>query len=297
MSIPLPVAYGPLEQRLALGVRPIDALSGRLAGGLVRIEIEHGLPPAQPSDRPRTDLGRRTPYCEPQRPGRRPRMLCRHPSGRYALIYQPGLTAAIDLRLFDHSRRYVPRRLRIPLLTEAEVEAREAVGTGADLNRRARAPTLFPAAAYPLYPCDTGLRGRVLRDGLPMRWALIEAIVPGSNPEQVLARARSDDRGELLLVLPAAAGAGAELPVEVGLRIEISGPAAAPVPADPDLPDRDPLWDLPLETLADDSAPDPVADGTSAPVGWQRSAAAARDIAFPLGRILTESDQPAFVFT
>ena len=288
MSAVLPSGFAALEQRLALGLRPLDAVSGRLAGGLVRVEIERFLPHA--------GVGRRAPYCEPQVPGRRPRMLCRHPSGRYALIYQPGLTDTINLRLHDQVRRYVPRRLSVPLLTEAEVIARETAGTGADLNRRARAPVLFPAAAYPVYPRDTGLRGRVLRDGAPMRWALVEAIVPGSDPEQVIARTRTDDRGECLLLLPAEAADIAELPSAVTLRIEISGPPAAPVPADPDLPGRDPLWDLPLEQLADDSDPDPVADGTAVPAGWQRSAAA-REVTFPLGRLLTEADEPAFVYT
>lgn len=289
MSTLPPVGFAPLEQRLALGVRPLDALSGRLAGGLVRIEIEPHLP--------HPGVGPGAAYCEPQVPGRSPRMLCRHPSGRYALLYQPGLTDSIHLRLHDHVRRYIPRRLDVPLLTEAEVMTREAAGTGADLNRRARAPVLFPAAAYPVHPRDTGLRGRVLRDGAPMRWALVEAIVPNSDPEQVLARTRTDDRGECLLLLPATAGEGAELPVAVTLRVVISGPPAAPVPADPDLPGRDPLWDLPLEQLAGDSAPDPVADGTAIPAGWRRSDTAPRDISFTLGRILTEADEPAFVFT
>jgi hypothetical protein len=156
---------------------------------------------------------------------------------------------------------------------------------------------LFPDAAYPLVSGATGLRGRVMRGGSPMRWALVEAIVPGSTPELVVARTRGNDRGEFLLVLPSAAVPGAELPAQVTLRVAVSGPAGAPVPANDELPALDPLWDLPLEPLAADSTPDPVADGSQPPVGYQRSATTARDVNFQLGRILTGVDEADFQFT
>ncbi len=285
----VPDGYHEQSRRLALGVTPVDILSGVQPIGPLRIEVERGLPHESPR--------RRQPYCVPQFDGRPPKALCRHGSGRFALLYQPGVKDSIDLRIHDHYRWYVPRRLRLPLLTLTEVEAREAVGTGADLNRRSRSPRLYPGAAYPVPPRATGLRGRVLRDNQTMRWVWVEAIVPGSNPERIMARTRGDDRGEFLLLLPPPAVPEAELPQDVSLHIEISGPAAPPDPSTAPESAQDPFWDLPQEQLATDTAPDPVADGTQAPAGYQRSPAAGRNLAFPLGRILTGADVPDFIFS
>lgn len=295
MSLPAGFQAGRV-QRLLLGIHPADALSGDLPVAQLRVEIERALPHA--------GLAGSTPACVPQIRGRRPRALCRHDSGRFALLYQAGLGDSIDLRIDDTERRYIPRRMRVPLLTLAQIETAEGGGDGADLSNRSRAPILFPGAAYPLISSATGLRGRVLRAGEPVRWALVEAMTLPPDPlpdpapaEDLLVRTRADDRGEFLLLLPPRAGAGADLPQQIPLRIAVSGPNTVPVPADAALPGLDPLWDLPRDDWSDAADPDPIDIGQALPSGWRRSAST-RDIDFTPGRVLTGADLDTdFIFS
>lgn len=287
MSLPAGIQKG-RRQRLLLGVTPLDALSGGPPVASLRFEIERGLPHrSPPSD---------TPACLPQSYDRLPKALCRHNSGRFALLYHPGLTSHVDLRIDDFRRCYVPRRLRVPLMSLTEIEAAEAAGQGADLTRRSRAPVMFPGAAYPLLSKATGLRGRVLRGGEPMRWAMIEAVLPNSDPEDVLVLARGDDRGEFLLLLPPRAAAGAELPAQIQLRIEVSGPSTAPEPSDSSQRGLDPLWDLPQDTWEEHQFPDPIANAIQVPDDYRRSSVS-RTVDFEPGRVLTGADEDAFTFS
>ncbi len=104
-------------RRLALGFAPIDSIRQRELTYPVRVDIERVLPhrPQLPENR----------YCFPQHINLPPRTLCRHFSGRYALLYYPSLQQQIQLRIYYYDRYYVPRLLRVPLLTEAAVEAIE----------------------------------------------------------------------------------------------------------------------------------------------------------------------------
>jgi hypothetical protein len=228
--------------------------------------------------------------------------LDRHDSNLFALRYQKGVKTILDLRFFDalerhyhphqDRRRIVPRRLRIPLLTLNDVETQEQINPKG-FARRIRRPYFFPGAAYGLELTATALRASVQRNGQPLRWCRAEARIPGKAP--VVGRAHGDDRGEFLLLIairaaefralgldPVLIGADETRPHEVALEVKIFGPAVAPVPSSSDLPTRDPLWDLPLETLALPGNDDPVAAGVNVPSGYVELAT--RSVNFTIGR-------------
>ena len=109
----------------------------------------------------------------------------------------------VVVRLRDKGRRFVPRRFRVavPARVAADAERRPLVS-------RRQAPLMFPGAAYDVGQRRSGLRGRVLRNGEPMRWAWIDAfylvnVGDDANPNFLrsgrIGRAISDDRGEFLL--------------------------------------------------------------------------------------------------
>jgi hypothetical protein len=269
--------------RLALGLELIDPIRERGLMHPVRVDIENQLP--HPSKEPKD------PYCLPQSAGQVPGSMCRHHSGRYALLYYPGIGTDVVLRIYDHSRYYVPRRLQVPLLTTAEIEQPE----NSHFQLRARRPVLFPGAAYDISRRATGLRGRVLRDDEPMRWAVINANLPGNNA--LIGRARSDDRGEFLLILAPTAAPASDITRTIEVRVSVSGPAAKPVPDSPDLPGQDDLWDLPLEILPAPGLADNVSAGHTLPAGYAASPSATRIVAFHLGRFITGIDEEPFEFS
>jgi hypothetical protein len=200
--------------------------------------------------------------------------------------------AAVTLRIDDPSRRYVPRRLTIPLLKAADAEAPPFRP-----QLRTRRPVLFPGAAYDVHATATGLRGRVTRGGRPMRWARVEARLP--NSQEVVARAHGDDRGEFLLILGPRASPFDELgkfddPVPV--VVTVFGPQQAPAPNPPAVAEEDPLWDLqPEEAAPPGQSPDPVMDGTALPGDYISTPSSERTVNFFLGRLLSGIDP--FVFS
>jgi len=211
--------------RLALGFEPVDSGLGTLLPHAIRIEFDsdpRGLP--------------------------RPR-IARHNSCRHVLLFDPSFTSQVDLRLVDDRRRIVPRRMRIPLRPLAVADTKP-------YTDRVRRPVMFPGAAYDLSSLVTGLRGRVLRGGNPMRWARVIAVTPGTNSPA--ARAHGDDRGEFLLLIGSAAAPVTETDTSVSFDVQIWGPAVVPVPVPPTLAQIDPLWDLPLEKPVSLGNPDPV---------------------------------------
>jgi hypothetical protein len=245
-------------QRLALGLEPVDSERRTRIAHPIEITLD-GVPPPPP--RPEIE---------------------RHRSCLHALRFQPGVAARVNLRLFDSARRFVPRRLSIPLLTQAQAETRS-------YTQRVRRPVLFPGAAYDVSDTATGLRGRVLRGGRPMRWARVEATLPVSGV--MVGRAHGDDRGDFLLLISSRAGPVGDLVNPFPLEVRVFGPAVAPVPASPDLPALDPLWDLPLETPPAPGAADPVSSGEQLPTNY--TASVTRTVNFVLGRLL--SQEPVFL--
>jgi hypothetical protein len=211
----------------------------------------------------------------------------RHHSCLHVLLYQPSLHTSVVVRIWEAARCYVPRRLRIPLLTAAEAELRQR--TLKTVAHRVRRPVLFPGAAYDVNGASTGLRGRVVRaDGSPVRWARVEARLPAGGA--LIGRAHADDRGELLLLLAAPPPPAAALADPLNVRVTAFGLLTAPVPVPPDLPGRDPLWDLPEETLAAPGDPDPAAGGEVLPAGWPAPVSVTRIIPFRLGSVLSGVD-------
>lgn len=285
MNLFLPSRYDEIIHRLALGIEPMDAQHD----ARLRYQLQAAYDDAHLSGPP----------------------LERHNSNLFALRYQKGVKTSLDLRFFDaieHTydprrdrRRIVPRRLRLPLLTLSEVEAQEQVDKKG-FARRIRRPFFFPGAAYGVEPTATALRATVRRNNQPLRWVRVEARIPGKTP--VIGRAHGDDRGEFLLLIairaaefkalglePVLIGAQENKPHEVELEIKIFGPAVPPVPLPVDLPMRDPLWDLPLETLSPPGADDPVATGVSLPSGYAELATPT--VNFTIGQCL----ETTFVIT
>lgn len=287
----LPAGYsqvGEHTHELAIGFEPLDALRGGRVGTPLRFEIEGPLPlqPAAENASYRQIIGR-----GPLRP-----VIDRHDSCLFALLYhqpqpysqppqQPmAQMNVVNLRIYDHRRRFVPRRFALPvppLLGE----------NNPPLASRVRRPWLFPGAACDLSSRSTGIRARVLRMGAPLRWARIEARLEGSGT--VVGRAHGDDRGEFLLVLDPGAAPAAELVDPLTVRVTVFAPTSAPLPMPADLPSRDFLWDLPLEVLPIPGAPDPVSAGEVLPSGYVETVTSSRLVPFRLGRLISVPD---FVF-
>ena len=247
----LPSRFVENVQRLAIGLEPIDAAL-RLRPSYP-IDVTFDVAP-----------------LELRRPA-----IDHHRTGLHVLLYSPMLTSPVDLRLVDPARRYVPRRLRIPILTKAAAEA-------APPARRVRRPVMFPGAAYDVADA-TGVRGRVVRGGKAMRWARVVARLRGAGP--VVGRAHGDDRGEFLLLIGAEAGPIGDLDPPLKVEVTVLGPANPPVPITPDQPRIDPLWDLPLENAAPPGNPDPVSSGEQQPDTYTASTMLPLDLAF--GSILS----------
>lgn len=253
----LPSQYAEVIHRLALGLEAIDAERQNRIHHSFRIAF---------------DDAERGQWRAP---------IERHDSCLHVLRAAPGFHSPVDLRLFDSDqafyhprcdrRRFVPRRLRVPLLAESLWDARPVA-------HRTRRPVLFPGAAYDLMETSTGLRGRVVRNGEPLRWARVAATTPGGA---LISRAHGDDRGEFLLLLGPAAAPDADLPRPLSIQVTVFGPVVDPVPG-PGQAD-DPLWDLPLETLSAPDELDAVSAGLVLPAGY--TALVTRSVDFELGRI------------
>jgi hypothetical protein len=269
--------------RLALGLELVDPIRDRGLMHPVRVDIEKQMPhaPKVPKDL----------YCCPQTPAHPPNSLCRHHSGRYVLLYYPGIGTDVNLRIYDHIRQYLPRRLQVPLLTAEQVEQPE----NSHFELRTRRPVLFPGAAYDISRRSTGLRGRVLRDADPMRWAVVEAHLPGSNT--LVGRTRSDDRGEFLLILAPTAAPESDITRTIEVRVSVSGPVVKPVPVNSDLPLQDSYWDLPLEILPAPGSADDISSGNALPAGYDTSSSATRNVEFHLGRFVTGIEEEPFEFS
>jgi hypothetical protein len=174
------------------------------------------------------------------------------------------------------------------LETAERAEAQAASTTALDFKRRVRRPAFFPGAAYDFNPTSTGLRGRAMRGGKPMRWARIVATLDGTSV--VVGRAHGDDRGEFLLLINSSDTTGSATPNPLRIQVSVVGPAAAPVPPAGDPDALDPLWDLPLEIMAAPGVNDPVATGEqlpNQPPAQNYTATVTRVVEFTLGKCLS----------
>lgn len=290
-NIFLPERFAEGVHRLAVGVQPIDAIRrARFADGL-----------AVALDAPRGGVGNRRPVASSAAWLAGLPRFERHDSGRFALRHHPWVRSPVVVRVWDATgrRRIVPRRLRLRILSWADLMAAEAdlsqpQPTAAD---RTFELGLHPGAGYELSTALTVLRGSVRFDGRPLRWPRVEAFRPARNgtPEVSVGIAHGDDRGEWLLVLDTGLLRPGEVsnPFPVVLRVHGRTPPALPTQeaefltgsfgdaptADPAreryLRERvaDPFWDLPIEPeFAAVGAGDQVLTGRRVPGGLVRSA-------------------------
>ncbi|MEO1057473.1 MAG: hypothetical protein AAFY28_11215 [Actinomycetota bacterium] len=265
MNLYTPRRYDERITHLSLGLEPRDATTDQRLDRGVDVRIERFPRPVAEWRRwaPGESLTTFLPSLE------------RHRSGRFAARYEdprplgptPTLRVVDDelvgsARRAGHGRRFVPRRITTTLAPGDAVRSADADPTVAPhpLWQRAFPLWMFPGASGLVSPRATVLRGRVVRvdpaDGrrAPVRWCRVRAV---DTVGRDAGWAHGDDRGEFVLV--------AQTPVgEIGptadpLRVELSIGARpvppAPDPADPTLAEVDPLWDLPVETVA----PAPVA--------------------------------------
>jgi hypothetical protein len=298
----LPERYDEYAQRLALGLELVDAERGGRVAHPVAAALD-GVPYPLPPDREPYPFG-----------GTEVRDLLsrvdRHDSGLFALVYRKGLYQApkppetqafVTLRFTSPERRFIPRRLRFPLLDPATVaqadEAKPVAGDPALLGAvRIRRVALFPGATYDVPSTITGLRGRCRRaNGDPVRWVRVEAWTHDGAGERVdlVGRAQGDDRGEFLLLLGSGASGVGPLDLAHGLSLVLDVRAPPSPPAVPlEVQAADPLWDLPVETVTGSAPEDPVSLGEAAVPG---AFLVSRSQSFDLGRCMT-SDVPPFQF-
>lgn len=261
--------------RLALGVVPLDAIRGNRLIRPIHVEVDGALP--------KLLRGARAGHRHNLPPKSTWPVVSRHASGLYALLAQPALVhpalgKTVSLRMHEPDRFYVPRRLRVPLPKDP-----------ADAAINWITPALFPGAAYDMSERATGLRGRVLRDKRPMRWARIEAVLSGGHQHTVVGRAHGDDRGEFFLLLSPQASQFGELQGRtLDIDVLVYGPANPPQPDHPELPVLDPLWDLPIEDVDGDATADVVSAAEKLPPSYELLAR--RCLTFPVGRIYSEQN-------
>jgi hypothetical protein len=217
------------------------------------------------------------------------RRLPRHASCRHVLVYDRPPKDGITLRLLDRWQRFVPRRLQVPLVHMVHAD-RPAELDFIPPGQRTRRPQLFPGAAYDVGEQSTGLRGRAVRRDLidatilhPARWARVEA----RRNDEVVGTAHADHRGEFLLLLDAEAVREGQLVFPLTVSVTARAPRIAPVPTTVLAATVDPLWDLPLEILADPGVlPDGAADGIVDPGGYDGSATQAVEFQYGVLRSL-----------
>lgn len=202
----------------------------------------------------------------------------------------PPATASKAIRIVDRGRRFVPRRLTVPVPTLPAVLAAEVAHAAGP--RRSWRIAMFPGAGYPLSGGITAIRGRVVDEAnVPVPWVQVLARIVdiGANQDgPVIGRAHGDDRGEFVMILlaHAEAVAGAET-MTIALRLTIGVPPAPP-PADPDRGDLldpavDPLALLPTAKLPTVQSPDDVSAGEAIPADFRRIGPISLDVR--IGRI------------
>ena len=267
LSREIDVAAGRVDvlHRLALAVKPRDAVTARPVTSGIRVGFE--------TSRTLAARPRRRGDPTPLDPVLNFPAVPLDTGAAFVLRHGYRDRTRVTLRVDDPERRWVPRRFVIPLWTAAEVEATDAVPPPASgpipAESRLLLPWLLPGPAYPVTPGATGVQLRIIRDGVPVRWARVEVFGTGGHR---IAWAHGDEHGQALLIL---AGTGAIPPpapatFDVAIRVHAPDPGAV----DP----RDPLADLAVEPVTRSSAPPTAQDldndllrGITPPSGYRRS--------------------------
>ncbi|MFT3971759.1 MAG: hypothetical protein QM695_16145 [Micropruina sp.] len=240
-TIATSVGAVPVLHRLALGLVTKDVVTDRGTTGALRVGWEasgHLLPRGAADWWPCVDL---------ERMG----------GGRFRLRATPRGPEVLTVRLFDPTRRYVGRRLQVPLWPYPALVDPSPANLVSVASRTLQA-WLFPGAAYPVSSGMTVVRGRVTRQGEPLPWARVSATAGGAT----VGDAHADDRGEFLLLLTDTNQHPLQSSVTVNLVVRAAGaPAAVPDP--------------PVEAVARPSNPplpgdldNPLLRGRTVPAGY-----------------------------
>ena len=217
----------------------------------------------------------------------------RRSGDRFLLLFGPHVGTRADLRITDPTRQVVPRRIQVPLWTLDDVAAadREPPGPYVPARSRLLRVWLSPGSAGFSGPGFTAVRGRVARDGAPVRWPRIAARGPGGV---IVGRTHGDERGEFLLPVTGLGNLPPPAPsrLRVDLLVSARGPGGPPLPGPAEL-QRDPLADLPVETIPRSSAPplptdldNPQLRGASLPPWYVPSTAAVPTVEADIGDVL-----------
>jgi hypothetical protein len=270
--------------RLALGVEPIDALTGLRAVGGLRVGREV-------TTRRRTKSLGSTKSLDPLLDS--PVVYLETTGGRFKLRHDRGVRDRVTIRIDHPGRRWVGRRFDVELWSRAEVEAADAdPPTGAFIPIAARLlrPSLLPGSAWAPPRGATGVRGRVLRGGKPVRWP---RVVARDAAGALLGWTHGDDRGEFLLLVTNLGTLPPPAPSGLDIRLTVHVPAQPPA-VDP----RDPTADLVVEPIAKaltQPAPgtpaDDVLTGRAVPAGYQ-TASAPFPVSVVVGEVLASLDVP-----
>jgi hypothetical protein len=263
-TIETSVGTVPVLHRLAQGLVIQDAVTDRGVTGWLRVGWEaegHLLPPDASDLWPCVDF---------------------EPVGvaRFRLRATVKLPKKLTVRIDDPSRRHVPRRVEITPWAYEELRAAETAAAVAVASRALKI-WLHPGAAYPLPPGTTAIRGRVLRQGLPVPWARVEAT---GNTGATLGRAHGDDRGEFLLRLTDVAQNPVQSTVVVDLSVR--GPVNASA-----LPPVEPIA-RPGNPPAPGDLDNAVLRGLAPPAGYVLSTPPPPGLPVPVGRVLVVDDIP-----
>jgi len=272
--------------RLALAVVPVDRPTRGLVGPRIRVGREVPRPP----------IRRRRGNALDTLAGRLDLALDAHNSAftllhRLDLPLPPSGSPPVGetvIRLDDPQRRYIPRRLRMPVWSRRRVEEPESNPAVAPIRAEARAvrPWLMPGTAYEPAGAATGLRGRLLRhvpgqEDEPVPWPRLEARGQQDEP---IGYAHGDDRGEFLLLVESTGQLPPPPPSSLPIRLAvwIPDPAATP-PPDQLITEGDPLGGLVIEDAVrhDPGAPpgsvdDTVLRGEAIPASYLPAALAPR---------------------
>jgi hypothetical protein len=244
-------------QRLALGIEPTDPLIRSRIGWPIEVTRD-GTPFPVPSFL-------RSPTASRWEEPSVLQVIPRSDSCRHVILLRPTTSEPIALRLRDPTERVLPRRLSIRL--------DEPITSG-----RVVRPALYPAASYPVPAGAVGVRGRILRDGDPMRWTRVEAR--RTTDGVLVGTGFGDEHGEFIVLLRAEASRGADLILPLTVTVTVFGPDVLPDPDDFEGSSIDPLWDLPLEEVALGAPGDGILSGETLPDGYVSRPGSTREVEF-----------------
>ena len=262
--------------RLALAVECRDALTDRLAISPLRVGYELLHSPHIPVPDP-------TYPCI--------RLDVAGPA-RFKLRHAVPLPTRVRVRIDDPGRRFVPRRLRLLLWAAGQLDASPTQPYIPTEYRLLRA-WIWPGTAASFPSGTTVVRGRVMRNGQPARWARVTAR---AATNAVAGFAHADDRGEFALVVSDAG----QHPLRSTIPMDLYVAARrVPRPVNP----LDPLADITVEPVPRSTPPAPASldtprlRGIALPSGYVANAKAPLPVVAPTGVNTTLPDDLEFGLT